>query len=469
MIKLHSPAAALERNHFLRYFPMAIIENIDVRESLLDCLETGTPSDLRQLIAELHPGDIADALESLLPEERLRVWFEAPDATMGEILLEVSDGVREALIRETDPSTLVRAVRDLDIDDIAELVPDLSSTIIADVMITVDKERRQGLDAVLSYEEGTAGRLMDLDVVTIRESLAIGVVLRYLRLRGELPEYTDRLYVVNRDGLLKGVLLLRTLVTSDLARPVRDFMDTKPVSFTPDESAEEVTNTFERYDLAAAPIVDAQGKLLGRITVDDVVEVINDAVDHKFMVQAGLDEEEDIFAPIPLTARKRAIWLGINLVTAVLASWVIGQFEETIEKLVALAVLMPIIASMGGNAGTQTLTSVIRGLGVGTISPGNVKFVLKKEFLVGGLNGLVWALVVAIVAIVWYQNYGLAVIVAIAMLVNIGASTISGVLLPIILDRLNIDPALAGGVALTTITDVVGFLAILGLAALILV
>ena len=368
-----------------------------------------------------------------------------------------------------DHGTLVRAIQTLDIDDIAEMVPDLSSPIIADVMLAVDEEQRKGLGAVLSYEEDTAGRLMNVDTVIVRGSLPIRVVMRYLRLRGELPEYTDKLYVVDRQGLLRGAVLLRNLVTSDLNDLVSEHMDANPISFSPEDATEDVADSFERYDLASAPVVDRGGRLLGRITIDDVVDVIQDSASRTFLAPAGLDEEEDIFAPVIHTAKRRAIWLGVNLVTAVLASWVIGQFEDAIEKLVALAVLMPIIASMGGNAGTQTLTIVIRGMGVGTISLANAKDVLKKELLVGGLNGLVWALVVALVSIVWYQNYGLAVIVAVAMLVNICVSAIAGVLLPIFLHRMEIDPVLAAGVALTTITDVVGFLAILGIAALVLV
>ncbi len=440
-----------------------------MREAVLQRLESGTASDLRELIGEMHPADVANVLESLPSEKRLRVWFEVSEPVMGEILKESTDGVRESLIREMDTTMQVRAIRTLDIDDIADMVPYLSSRTIADVMVSVDQERRQILDAVLSYDEDSVGRIMDSVDVTVRRSLPIRVVQRYLRQRGELPEHTDRLYVVDRDGVLHGVLLLRTLVTANPHAMVRDVMDSNPKTFLPQQSAEEVAATFNRYHLGGAAIVDESGKLLGRITIDEVLEQIHESNERKLMVQSGLGTEEDIFAPITLTARRRAMWLGVNLITAVIASWVIGQFESTIEKLVALAVLMPIIASMGGNAGTQTLTSVIRGIGMGTISKSNAKDVLKKEFLVGGLNGMAWAIAVAIIAIVWYQSVGLAIIVAAAMLVNIGVSTVSGVLLPIMLDRFGVDPSLAGGVALTTVTDVVGFLAILGLAALFLV
>ena len=448
---------------------MTASEHTEIREFVLQRMQHGVASELRDLIHRLHPADLAQVLESIPPEQRRMIWFEVAESDMGEILAKVSDGVRENLISHMESNTLVRAIQTLDIDDIAELVPDLSSQIIADVMVAVDEDRRKSLGAVLSYEEETAGRLMNVDTVIVRETISVGVVMRYLRLRGELPQQTDKFYVVDREGVLRGTVLLRNLVTSDLNQRISAIMDENPQTFLPSDSEEDVAASFERYDLTSAPVIDENGRLIGRITIDDVVDVIQDSASRTLLAPAGLDDEEDIFAPVFQTARKRAIWLGVNLVTAVLASWVIGQFEEAIEKLVALAVLMPIIASMGGNAGTQTLTNVIRGLGVGTISIANAKDVLKKELLVGGLNGLVWALVVALVSILWYDNYGLAAIVAIAMLVNICVSSISGVVLPVLLDRIGIDPSLAAGVALTTITDVVGFLAILGFAALVLV
>ena len=366
---------------------MTVSEHTDIREFVLQRLLYGAASELRELIHQLHPADLAQVLESIPPEQRRLIWFEVAESDMGEILAKVSDGVRENLISYMDPGTLVRAIQTLDIDDIAELVPDLSSQIIADVMVAVDEHRREGLGAVLSYDEETAGRLMNVDTVIVRETITVGVVMRYLRLKGELPEYTDKLYVVDRDGVLRGTVLLRTLVTSDLNAQVSTVMDEDPITFLPTDSDEDVAASFERYDLTSAPVIADNGHLLGRITIDDVVDVIQDSASRTLLAPAGLDDEEDLFAPVFQTARRRAVWLGVNLVTAVLASWVIGLFEEAIEKLVALAVLMPIIASMGGNAGTQTLTNVIRGLGIGTISIANAKDVLKKELLVGGLNG----------------------------------------------------------------------------------
>ncbi len=448
---------------------MAATEQHNPREQILNCLEHSAASELRRVVHELHPADLAVILESLPTEDRRQVWLQVSETDMGEILAKVADGVRENLIQIMDRAALVRAIGNLDIDDIVEMVPELSAEIIADVMITVDAGRRESLGAALNYKEDSAGRLMNVDAVAVRESLSVGVVMRYLRVRGELPEYTDKLYVIDRNSHLQGSVLLRNLVTADLHETIAQIMDPNPISFDPADAQHQVAAVFERYDLTSAPVVDASGRLIGRITIDDVVDVIQDSANRKLLAPAGLDDDEDIFAAPLRTTRKRAVWLGVNLVTAVLASLVIGQFEEAIEKLVALAVLMPIIASMGGNAGTQTLTQVIRGLAVGTISSANAKDVLKKELLVGGLNGLIWAVVVAAVSIFWYQNYGLALIVGVAMAANILVSAIAGVLLPLCFHRFGIDPALAGGVALTTVTDVIGFLAILGLAALVLV
>jgi len=423
---------------------------------------------VRALIGDLHPADAANLLESIPPDQRRLVWDEVGLDVMGQILTEVSDGVRKDLVQAMDPQRLVAAVRELDIDDIADLIPDLPEEVIADIQLTVDQGARQNLDAVLSYPEDTAGGLMNVDTVTVREQLSLAVVLRYLRLRGELPEYTDKLFVVDRNNRLRGILFVSTLLTSDAAQRVRENMDSEPITFDPMDASEDVAAAFERYNLISAPVIDDTNTLLGRITIDDIVDVIREEGEHTVMARAGVPEDEDLFAPATRTTKGRALWLGVNLVTAILASWVIAQFEESIEKLVALAVMMPIVASMGGNAGTQTLTVVIRGIGVGTITGSNAFRVLKKEFLVGGLNGIIWAMAVAAVATFWYHDYALGLIVAIAMIINVIVAAVAGVLIPVFLDRAGIDPALASGVALTTITDVVGFLAVLGLAALFL-
>ncbi len=438
-------------------------------EKIIEAIESEQNLDsLQDNLAEMHPVDTARLLESLAPKQRPVVWLGLSDEDRGEVLLEVSDGVRDDLLQNMERRDLVNAVRNLDIDDIADLIPDLPDEVLADVQFSVDKQAKLGLDEVLSYPEDSAGGLMNVDAVAVRGNITMRVVIRYLRLRGELPENTDQLFVVDRRGRLIGSLHVTVLLTAPPNERVGKLMEREPVTFRAMEAQDNVTSAFEKYNLLSAAVVDEQNRLVGRITIDDVVDVIRERADHNLMIRAGLDEEEDMFAPVIRSTRNRALWLGINLITAIIASWVIGQFEDTIERLVALAVLMPIVASMGGNAGTQTLTIVIRGLGLGTISSANAWRVFKKELLVGGLNGLIWALVVACVATLWYQDLGLGLVIAIAMIINLLASAMAGVVIPIMLHRFGVDPALAGGVALTTVTDVVGFFALLSLAALLL-
>ncbi len=444
-------------------------EQIDNLKAIVTALDAGATDDIRAILADRHPADIANLIEGIPPEQRPTVWALIDPELLGEILLEVAEGVRDDLVATMDGQQLVAAVRKLDTDDMADLLPDLPDGIVAEILFAMDREDRERLDAVLSYPEDTAGGLMDVDTVKVRENISLAVVLRYLRRRGELPEHTNHLFVVDRNDRLVGTLPLTTLLSTDEKKRVKEIMDRDPTIFnalTPDT---KVADAFERYNLVTAPVVDHDNRLLGRITVDDVVDVIREQADHSIMARAGLSEEEDIFAPVAQSTKNRAVWLGVNLITAFIASWVISQFEATIGKLVALAVLMPIVASMGGNAGTQTLTVVIRGLAVGTITATNARRVLRKELMVGGLNGLIWAFVVAVVATLWFRDYFLGAIIAIAMVINLVFSALAGVLLPLVLRRLGIDPALAGGVALTTITDVIGFLAFLGLAALFLV
>lgn len=447
---------------------MSHLSPSDQIEQIVEALEAGQERDIRSMLDNLHPVDTARLLESLTPEQRPIIWLNLSDPDRGEILLEVSDGVREDLLQDMDKSELVNAVRELDIDDIADLIPDLPDDIFADLLFTVDKEARAGLGEVLSYPEDTAGGLMNVDAVAVRENITLRVVIRYLRLRGEIPENTDKLFVVDRKGRLTGVLRVTVLLTAPADERVGALVDREPITFRAMEPQDHVVDAFEKYNLVSAAVVDEQDRLVGRITFDDVIDVIRENADHSVMARAGLVEDEDIFAPAVRSTKSRALWLGVNLITAIIASWVIGQFEDTIEKLVALAVLMPIVASMGGNAGTQTLTIVIRGLGLGTITQANAWRVLKKELLVGGLNGLIWALAVAVVAVIWYQDYSLGLIIAMAMIINLVVSAAAGVVLPMLLQRIGIDPALAGGVALTTVTDVVGFFALLSLAAVFL-
>jgi magnesium transporter len=432
-------------------------------------LETGDLGAVREVLADLHPADIANLIAAALPEDRLAILAEVAPDELGETLLELPESIRGDIVERMDQAQLVAAAHTLDTDDIADLIPDLSDDVIAQILYALNQQDRQRLDAVLSYPEDTAGGLMNVDTITVREGITVEVVLRYLRARGELPEDTNKLFVVNRNDRLIGTLYLAKLLTSDPKMRVGQLMDRDPVTFNAMTRDRDVAAAFERYNLITAPVVDDNNRLLGRITVDDAVDVIREQADRSVMAPAGLAEGEDIFGPVARSSRKRAVWLGVNLITAVLASWVIGLFEGTIQQLVALAVLMPIVASMGGNAGTQTVVLVVRGLALGTVSSGNATRVLVRELMVSVVNGLLWAAVIAAVAAVWYHNIKLAMVIALAMVINLIAAGASGVLIPILFRRFNIDPALASGVMLTTVTDVVGFLSFLGLAALFLV
>jgi magnesium transporter len=440
----------------------------DHLKRLLAALEEGDLAKIRQIVSLLHPADIATLLEGLAPEQRAAVWHEVDPTILGEVLVELPEEVRAGLMALMDDKAVVAATRNLDTDDIADLIPDLSDEAIAEILFALDKQDRQRLDAVLSYPEDTAGGLMNVDVVTVRENITLEVVHRYLRRRGELPEHTNSLFVVDRADHLVGILSVVQLLTSDASRRVSQVMEREVIKFTAHTSDKDVAAAFERYNLISAPVVDENNRLLGRITVDDVVDVIREQADRQVMAPAGLSEESDVFAPVARTSRQRAVWLGVNLLTAVLASWVIGLFEGTIEKIVALAVLMPIVASMGGNAGTQTLTVVVRGLALGVISESNARQVLIKELMVGAVNGLLWALAVTVVALLWYQDWRLGAIIAAAMMINLAFAALCGVLIPILVRKIGVDPALASGVILTTVTDVVGFFAFLGLATVFL-
>lgn len=441
----------------------------DNLERLLAALEVGAPEQLRDVLTGLHPADIAALIEAIPSEQRPDLWAQVDTQLMGETLLELPEVVRVDLVKLMDDQALVTAARAMDTDDIADLLPDLSDEVIAEILFALDRQNRQRLDQVMSFPEDTAGGLMNVDAVTVRENITLEVVLRYLRRRGELPETTNKLFVVDRDDQLIGQLMVSKLLTSDPSTRVSQIMEREFVKFNVMAPDQEVAAAFERYNLISTPVVDGRNRLLGRITVDDVVDVILDEAEHSVMAPAGLSEEEDILAPVARSSRRRAVWLGVNLVTAIIASCVIGLFEDTIQQVVAVAVLMPIVASMGGNAGVQTLTLVVRGLALGTISDSNARRILVKELLVGVVNGLLWALAVAIVAVVWYQNFMIGLLIAMAMVINLVFAALSGVAIPILVRKLGIDPALASGVILTTVTDVVGFFAFLGLATVFLI
>jgi magnesium transporter len=327
---------------------------------------------------------------------------------------------------------------------------------------------RQRVESVLTYDEDTAGGLMDTEVITVRPDITVDVVLRYLRRFEEIPEITDNLFVVNRDDTFVGNLPLGMLLTSSPTTSVREVINTEVRGIHVNLTDSEVAQLFQRHDLVSAPVVDDENRLVGRITIDDVVDVIVEDADHSLLAMAGLSDTEDTFSSIGKTVPRRAVWLGVNLLTAIFASTAISLFEDTLDKVVALAILMPIVASMGGVAGSQTLTVVIRGMALGQIERGNLNFLLSKEFAVGALNGLLYALIVGCVVSLWFQDATMALIIGLAMAINLMAAALTGTLLPVMLKSLKIDPALAGTVILTTITDVVGFISFLGLATLFL-
>ena len=437
-------------------------------QALRVALDSGTLRPVRRMIHSLHPAEIGHLLESVRPAEREIVWELVEHEDEGEVLLAVNDEVRAQLISGMDDQEVVAALDGLDVDDLADVFADLPETVNRELLRSMDQRERDRLQTVLAYPEDTAGGLMNLDTVTVRPNVTVEVVCRYLRLRGEIPESTDALFVVNRNDEYLGRLYLNRLLTADQDKTIAEIMDTESPSIPAKTTATEVTVIFEDWDLFSAAVVGDQNRLLGRITIDDVVDVIRDEADHSIMSMAGLDEESDMFAPVIISARRRAVWLGVNLATAFIAAWVIGLFQATIEKVVVLAVLMPIVASMGGIAGSQTLTLVIRGLALGQVEASNARWILFKEIAIGLLNGVGWALVVALATVAWFRSWDVAAVIAAAMVINLFVAAMSGVVVPIILKRMSIDPALAGGVVLTTITDVIGFTAFLGLGTIFL-
>jgi magnesium transporter len=427
-----------------------------------DALESGTFKQVRRMLNGLQAAEIAHLIESSPPATRRVLWRLVDNE--GEVLQELSDEVQVQFLRRMDPNAVAEMTEGLDTDDVADILQQLPDRVILEVLAAMSARDRLRVESVLSYDEETAGGMMNTDTITVRPRLTLDVVLRYLRRHDEIPASTDNLIVVNRKDQFVGLLPLSKLLTSPPNITVREIMVTDIDPINADLPDNEVAKLFERNDWVSAPVVDNDGKLLGRITIDDVVDVIREDADHSLMSMAGLDEEEDTFAPVSLATPRRAIWLGINLITAIVAAAVIGTFQETIEKVVALAVLMPIVASMGGVAGNQTLTVVIRGIALGQIGRNNIRWLLAREFWISVINGLLMALAMGIMVALWLNDIYIALIIGAAMIINLLVAALAGTLIPITLKSLNIDPALAGGVVLTTVTDVVGFFAFLGLA-----
>ena len=435
---------------------------------LSDALDSGRLGPVRRLVNTLSPAEIGNLLESLPPGKRTVVWGLVDPEDDGEVLVHVGDEVREGLIADMDPDELVAAVEDLDIDDLADLVEDLPDTVIDEVLKSMDRENRERLEQVLSYDEDSAGRLMNPDVVTVRADTTIDVVLRYLRLRGELPEHTDHIYVVSKRHQYLGRIALQALLTHEPSTPINRLLDDEQPAIGVDETSDMVARQFSDHDWISAPVVDDNNILLGRITIDDVVDIIREQAEHQALGAAGLDEDEDLFSPVWRAMRRRLIWLSINLGTAFLAASVVGQFEGTIDKLVALAVLMPIVAGMGGNAGTQVLALMVRGLALGQVGASNIKTLLWKDARVGLLNGVVLGAILALIVLLWFHNIGLSLVIFVALTCNLLFAAIAGVMVPVMLKRAGYDPALASSIFLTTVTDVMGFFTFLGLATLVL-
>jgi magnesium transporter len=441
----------------------------EIQESLLEALEEGQFDRVRDQLSEMHPSEIADLLESQPAKSRELLWQLIDRDRAGEVLSHAQDSVRAGLLEQMLPQEVAEATKNLDADDLADILNDLPGDMADSVLLSMDVQNRERLASILSYPEDTAGGLMNIDVVPVRADVTLDVVARYLRKLGQLPEQTDSLMVVDRNNHFIGVLHLTDILTRGPETTVGELLDTDTGAAIPaDTPAQEVARLFEQRDLLSAAVVDENGVLLGRITVDDVVDVIQEQADHTVRSMAGLTDD-DMFAPIIYSARRRAVWLGINIVTAFIAASVIGRFEDTIQQLVALAVLMPVVASMGGVAGNQTLTVTVRGLALGHVVRSNILPLLQKELSVGALNGTLWASVVGLIAYLWFGNRLLGVIIAAAMVINLTIGALAGATIPLILKRLGVDPAIAGGMLLMTVTDVTGFLSFLGLAALFLV
>lgn len=431
---------------------------------LYEALDSSSFKQVRRMLNGLSPAEIAHLLESSPPASRRALWRLVDKSSEGDVLQELPDDIQSQFLSRMGTQEVLEITEGMDTDDIADILQQLPGRVISEVLHAMKAQDRQRVESVLSYDEETAGGLMDTDTITIRPRFTLDVVLRYLRRYEELPPSTDNLIVVNGKDEYLGLLPLSKLLTTKPSVTVRELMITDADPINANLPDNEVANIFERDDLISAPVVDEHGKLLGRITIDDVVDVIREDADHALMSMAGLDEEEDTFAPAMRTAPRRAIWLGVNLLTAILASSVISIFQDTIDKVVALAILMPIVASMGGVAGSQTLTVVVRGMALGQVGRNNVSWLLSREAIVGFMNGVLWAAVMGAITAWWFNDINLAIIIAAAMVANLVTAAIVGSLLPVMLRAINIDPALAGSVALTTITDVVGFFAFLGLA-----
>lgn len=436
---------------------------------LRDALDEGRLDDAGEIIGDLNPAETARILESLPPQERPAVWELCDDVDEGEILAELNDEVRARLAEDMGAEAVVAATEGLEIDDLADIVADLPDEMSDKVKEALSTEEREQLESVLSYPEHSAGGLMDPDTHSVRSDVTLEVVMRYLRRTGDVPDQTPAVFVVDRRDRYIGVLYFSRILANEPEKFVGDIMDDSVEAINATSTDIEVATEFQNRDLVTAPVVDDAGRLIGQITVDDVVDVIAEQADHDILSMAGLDEEDDMFAPVVTSTQRRAIWLGVNLATAFLAAAVVAIFRPALEEVVILAILMPVVASMGGIAGSQTLTLMIRGLALGRVQDSNARMLLAKEIAVGVLNGLVWAVVVAIVTMTLFNSsWEVGAVIGVALIISLVAAALAGFAIPLILSKLKIDPALAGTVVLTTITDIIGFGTFLGLGTLFL-
>jgi magnesium transporter len=438
-------------------------------ELLREKLGSGRMRSARIMVNSLHPSEVARLLESLPLKERAMLWEVVDHDLEGDVLVEVAEEVRDGLLEGMGTEELIAATEGMEVDDLADLIADLPETVTREVLQSLDKQDHERLQQVLAYDEESAGGMMNVDVVTVRPDVTLEVVARYLRVVGEIADGTDSIFVVSRDNTYIGSLFLSRLLTNDPEDMVAKVMSTDLMPIPVHTPSNQVVWEFENRDLLSAPVVDEDYRVLGRITVDDVVDVIRDEAEHALMGAVGLDEEDDMFAPVFKSATRRALWLGVNLGTAFLAAAVVEQFQTTIDAIVLLAVLMPIVPSMGGVAGTQSLVIITRAIALGQINRANAAGILRKEVLVGVLNGIGWAVIVSMCAFLWFGDWRIGAIIGAAMIINLVIAAGAGFFIPVTLKSLKVDPALAGGVVLTTVTDVVGYVAFLGLGAIFLI
>ena len=450
---------------------MSEVENTSFEaclQKLMTSLEASLYEEAIAQIANLHSAEIARLLEGVPRKDRVQLWVNIDPGTQGNILKDLSEDVQSQLLNTMDVDSIVNATEGLDMDDLADIVPELPESALHNLLLTLDHKHRDHLKRVLSYPEDSAGGLMNIDIITVRDDVNVRTVIRYLRLLKKMPNDTDKVFVVDRSYKYLGSIHISTLLTNEAEQNINPLINKTLKPISADMPEKEVAHLFEQRNLISAPVIDENNQLIGRITIDDVVDVIRDEAEHSVMSMAGLDEEEDVFAPVMQSSKRRSVWLGVNLITVFIAVFFIGLFEATLQEKIALAILMPVVASMGGIAGTQTLILVTRGIATGRVTTSNLKVLMNKEVAIGFLNGIVWSVVIALATYFWFEDVMLSLVIALAVIVNLIFAAFSGAFLPSLLIKFKIDPALAGGVILTTITDVIGFVAFLGLASLVI-